>query len=314
MKKITIVSIIICAIAAACTKSPDDKTFIRDMYEQSLYEDYTFLERHCSKHLLAKLAEEYDYEGKGYAVWIFRSTAQDGPSREHTITDIEDLGGGWYRYTAIDMGIVFTKRIRLSDKKGKKIIEDIADNYRLITPLPSGLDVNNLQDCTVSAAFTPDDFRWMGGTLDMTVFSRDLYDVVDIATMHVGDTIIYDSRPMVISTIDNGNYGIDINKGPDNGGCRLVGYGGGTYVAKLSDARTVYTELGKAHLALDQDFIIIDCGTGPNDTSDTIRSAQKLYIEKMNERRLQFTQFDTRVTIENGLITIIARTPTLVSR
>lgn len=240
MKKITIVSIIICAIAAACTKS-----------------------------LLAKLENGYDYKGKGYAVWMFRSAAQDGPSRE--------------------------------------IIEDIGDGCRLITPLPSGLHVDNLQDCTVSAAFTPNDFRWMGGTLDMTVYNRDLYDAVDIATMHVGDTIIYDSRPMVISTIDKGNYGIDINKGPDNGGCRLVGYGGGTYVAKLCGERTTYTELGKAHLALDQDFIIIDCGTGPNATSDTIRSAQKLYIEKMNERRLQFTQFDTRVTIENGLITEISR-------
>lgn len=74
MKKLAIVfSIIMCMLA--CTKPSDDREFIRSMYEESLYEDYTFLEQHCSKDLLEKLSEEYDYEGGGYAVWLFRSGA-----------------------------------------------------------------------------------------------------------------------------------------------------------------------------------------------------------------------------------------------
>lgn len=127
MKKLAIVfSIIMCMLA--CTKPSDDKEFIRSMYEESLYEDYTFLEQHCSKDLIEKLSEEYDYEGGGYAVWKFRSGAQDGPSNEHALKSIDDEGDGWYRYTAIDMGITFTKRIKLSHKGGKSIIEDLMDD------------------------------------------------------------------------------------------------------------------------------------------------------------------------------------------
>lgn len=44
MKKIAAISIIICALSVACTNHLDDKDFIRNMYEKSLYEDYTFLE------------------------------------------------------------------------------------------------------------------------------------------------------------------------------------------------------------------------------------------------------------------------------
>lgn len=131
MKKTAFFSIIICMLVVACTKDVDYKEFIRIMYEESLYEDYEFLEEHCSKSLLEKLSQEYDYEGEGYAVWLFRSYAQDGPSDVHAITSIEDIGDGWYVYTAIDMGITFTKRIKLSYKGGKIVIENLADKFVL---------------------------------------------------------------------------------------------------------------------------------------------------------------------------------------
>ena len=121
-----------CAIATACTQHTDDMEFIRDMYENVLYEDYGFLEKHCSESLLDKLSAAYDYDGEGYAVWEFRSGAQDGPSNEHAVISIEDEGDGWYRYTAVDMGITFRKRIKISHKGGKTMVEDIADDYKLI--------------------------------------------------------------------------------------------------------------------------------------------------------------------------------------
>lgn len=148
MKRIAAIAMFVCALAA-CTQRPDDLEFIRGMYENVLYEDYGFLEKHCSESLLTKLSEAYDYEGEGYAVWEFRSGAQDGPSNEHGIISIEDDGDGWYIYTAVDMGITFRKRIKVSHEGGKAMIEDIADAHRLIAPLPAGLDVGNLQDCTV---------------------------------------------------------------------------------------------------------------------------------------------------------------------
>lgn len=117
----------VCMMACACTQSPDYRQFISDMYEHTMYEDYDFLEEHCSKALLEKLESLYDYDGEGYAVWEFRSGEQDGPSNEHGIISIESVGDGWYKYTATDMGVVFSRQIKLSHKGNKVVIDDIAE-------------------------------------------------------------------------------------------------------------------------------------------------------------------------------------------
>lgn len=179
--------------------------------------------------------------------------------------------------------------------------------HKLIAPLPTGIAVDSLQDCTVPASFTPEDFHWMGGNLTMTVYSQDLYDAVEISQLKVGDTLIYDSKPMVIRKIIEGQGGIDINGGLEEGGCCLAGYEGGTYVAKIWDDHTTYTNLGKTEVALAEDFQIIDCGLDPGDPIDTIRTNQKRYIENLKDSKRDFHQLNTRVTIENGLITAINR-------
>lgn len=181
------------------------------------------------------------------------------------------------------------------------------EKHKMIAPLPAGISVENLQDCTVPASFTLEDFRWMGGNLSMTVYSQDLYDVMDIEQMKVGDTILYNGEPVVINSIQKENGGIDINGGLDEGGCCLAGNEGGTYIARFWDDHATYTELGKAEVALAEDFIIVDCGMNPEDPSDTIRAAQKLYLENLGEGRKDFFQLNTRVTIENGMITEINR-------
>lgn len=181
------------------------------------------------------------------------------------------------------------------------------EGHKLIAPLPAGIAVDELQDCTVPAAFKPEDFNWMGGNLRMTVYNQDLYDVVDISQMQVGDTLIYEGQPMVINKIDHQHGGIDINGGLDEGGCCLAGNEGGTYVARNWDDHATYTKLGKAEVALSEDFVIIDCGEFPDQPSDTIRTGQKLYIENLKGYKEDFFQLNTRVTIENGMITEINR-------
>lgn len=307
-KFIGIVSIVALAVWA-CTQNHkmDDKEFIRNMYENTLYEKYDFLEEHCTESLLAKLADEYDYDGGGYAVWKFRSHAQDGPSDEHAIISIEDEGDGWYRYTANDMGNPFIKRIRISHEDGKYIIEDVADFHKRIAPLPSGIDVDNLQNCTVPASFSVSDFRWMGGNLRMTVFGKDLYDAVDISLIDFYDTLIYESKPMIVRSFREVRGELLVNGGLDEGGCTLAGYEGGTYVAHEWDDHATYSELGTAEVALAEDFVIIDCGEFPNEPADTIRTGQKQYLESLEGYRREFFPLNTLVTIENGMITEINR-------
>lgn len=179
--------------------------------------------------------------------------------------------------------------------------------YKRIAPLPAGIAVENLQDCTVPAAFTPDNFHWMGGNLNMTVYNQDLYDAVEISQMQVGDTLIYSGEPMVIHSFVEVRGGIDINGGLDEGGCCLAPNEGGTYIARDWDDHATYTNLGKAEVALADNFVIIDCGDFPDDPNDTIRQGQKLYIENLKNGHDIFFPLNTRVTIENGMITEIHR-------
>lgn len=176
-----------------------------------------------------------------------------------------------------------------------------------ISPLPSGIEVDAMTDCTVPASFTTDDFRWMGGNLMMTVYSEDLYDAVEVSKMQTGDTLVYEGRPMVIASLEEDNGTLNVNGGVEMGGCWLQGYEGGTYRAYIFDDHSIYSELGSAEVALSEDFVIIDCHEFPNEPLDTIRSDQKLYLESLEGSRKEFYALNTRVVIENGIITEINR-------
>ena len=111
------------------TKSDEIKSFITQIYNNKLYEDYDFLQKHCSAELLKKLQDAcpYDTGGIAYATWLFRSGQQDSKPRtdDKTIMLEVKADGDWFIYTALDMGWEFTNRIKVTNKSGKIIIEDI---------------------------------------------------------------------------------------------------------------------------------------------------------------------------------------------
>lgn len=178
---------------------------------------------------------------------------------------------------------------------------------KLISPLPSGLETDALKDCTVPAQFTSDDFRWMGGNLTMKVFSEDIYDAVEVSLLEPGDTLVYNGEKIVIKTIGDDGGCITVNGGLENGGAWLQAGDGGTYRAIQWDDHSVYSELGTVELPLSEDFRIIDCGEDPADPSDTLTTGQKLYLETLEGWRREFSPLNTRVLVENGIITEINR-------
>lgn len=178
---------------------------------------------------------------------------------------------------------------------------------KLVSPLPSGLEIDALTDCTVPARFTSDDFRWMGGNLTMTVFSEDLYDAVELLNLAPGDTLIYDGGKIVVETVKDEGGLLTINDGLENGGAWLQAGDGGTYRACQWDDHSIYSELGQAHLPLSEDFMIVDCGENPTDPSDTLTTGQKLYLETLEGYRREFSPLNTKVVVEDGLITAILR-------
>lgn len=111
------------------TKSDEIKSFITQMYNNKLYEDYDFLRKHCSSGLLKKLQDAYPYDADGiaYATWLFRSGKQDSKPGvdDKTIMLEVKADGDWFIYTTLDMGWEFTNRIKITNKGGKIIIEDV---------------------------------------------------------------------------------------------------------------------------------------------------------------------------------------------
>ena len=84
------------------------KSALTKMYNDKLYEDYDFLQKHCSPELLQKLQDAYTYDSEepAYATWLFRSGLQDrirGSDGKTMMLDIK-ADGDWYLYTALDMG------------------------------------------------------------------------------------------------------------------------------------------------------------------------------------------------------------------
>ena len=114
---------------ASTSKSDDIKSFITRMYNDKLYEDYDFIQRYCSPKLLKKLQDAYPYDADGiaYATWLFRSGQQDskpGTGGKTVMLEVK-ADGDWFIYTALDMGWEFTNRIKITNKGGKTIIEDL---------------------------------------------------------------------------------------------------------------------------------------------------------------------------------------------
>lgn len=107
--------------------------FITDMYNYEKYYDYDFLKQHCSKSLLKKLRDAYDYvcdDGDCYAGWLFRSGAGEGPSNLHKIISVKSLGEGWFRYDFYDMGIKAANKVKVEKKGGYYIFTELEEAYR----------------------------------------------------------------------------------------------------------------------------------------------------------------------------------------
>ena len=182
-----------------------------------------------------------------------------------------------------------------------------SDARNCVKPLPAGYGPDSLTDCTVPAVFTTDDFDWEANTLQIKVYSKDLYDIVEIEHLTPGDTLVFQGRSIVVNSVDRNDNGlVTVNGGIEHDGAELVPFEGGTYRGILLDDHAVYTLLGTATLPLADDLVMTDCGPEPNDPVDTIRNNVRDYIQKLTIKD-NFNELNTELLIENGKITQINR-------
>ena len=98
-----------------------------------------------------------------------------------------------------------------------------AQEAKHIEPLAESLDPQALTDATVAASFGADDISETDGKteLTLTVYDYDIYDMVDIAQLAVGDTIVVDGKDMVVTSREDENGFVTINGGLEQGGVDL---------------------------------------------------------------------------------------------
>lgn len=179
---------------------------------------------------------------------------------------------------------------------------------KTVAPLPVTIDMNNLTNCTVAVsiekeALSADNIG--AKVLPVTVYTYDLYDMIDIAMLEVGDTIILRQEEVVITDLVRTESGsVQINGGLDMGGYELITNEETVYFETgYSDAKT-YFALGSVVLPVSDDFVFIDKADPEGNTAEF--NLEDLFTDKV-AHIYGFTPHSTRIVIENGVVTQMER-------
>jgi len=177
-----------------------------------------------------------------------------------------------------------------------------------IVPLPCTVDVNQLRDGTLAVSLKEDALRRdESGTLKMhlTVHTYDLYDLVDISRMQVGDTICINRQDLLITSLEETQYGsVLINGGLEKGGHELrTDENGVYYESGFSDIKSYY-EIGSVTLPLSEKFVYVDASD--LDQGERLWSLEE--FEAMYEAvAFYFQPSSTSVVVADGVIASLTR-------
>ena len=179
----------------------------------------------------------------------------------------------------------------------------------VVKPLPSTIDINNITDCTVAISFNKEDIAVSEGgktQLKVTVYDYDLYDMVDIANLKEGDTIMIQENEVVVETMETLESGLlFINGGMDNGGYDLWHNESGVYFEHGYNDVKSYKPVGDITLPLSDGFQFID-------SSDLDKGDVAYTIEDMIKADIMynFNPNNSSIIVEGGEVTQLIRTYT----
>ena len=180
------------------------------------------------------------------------------------------------------------------------------EDARTIIPLPD-TTMENLTDAILSIsldegdAYVDDQGRMQ---MDLKIYSYDQYDMVDIANLKVGDTLVrHDGEVKVTSKEQNDAGTIYINGGLDNGGFDLVTDDCGTfYEMGFNDTKNWY-QIGESTIRVSADFKGID--SADLEQGEVIIYPGDFLIGAVTN--YDFTPYNTTIRVEDGQIVEMSR-------
>ena len=176
-------------------------------------------------------------------------------------------------------------------------------NVNVISPLPETIDINALDNCTVAislekgGAYVNDSGKMV---MDVTVYSYELYDIVDIASLKENDVILRKNEEVKVTEIERLETGlVRINGGEENGGFDLVSNDSTVYYESGMNDIKAYYELGSVTLPVSDEFEYVD-------ESDLDAGAKKYFAGDFLKDdagiEYNFSPNNTSIVIENGTI------------
>lgn len=109
------------------------RDFITNMYDKKLFYEKDFLEAHCTAKMLKYLKDEFEYDGDGYAGYLFRTGAQDDKQGTENVKDevlsISKDDKGWYHYVFTDGGWHGENKLKVRVENGKVMIDELERVY-----------------------------------------------------------------------------------------------------------------------------------------------------------------------------------------
>ena len=195
-----------------------------------------------------------------------------------------------------------------SDPEQTEDAQQSAQEAKRVEPLPETLDVNALTDATVAASFSAEDISEKDGKtqITLTVYDYDVYDMVDVAQLAVGDTIVVDGKDMVVTSRADKDGFVTINGGLEQGGVDLTSDDSGVYYAVGMDDVKSYHELGRITVPVAEGFVLTD-NADPEHPDETYAASD---LAKLAASEPGFTANNTLATIEHGELTVLARSYT----
>mgnify|MGYP000572593302 CR=1 FL=1 len=177
------------------------------------------------------------------------------------------------------------------------------NNTKVIRPLPETLDINALDNCTVAVSLEKGDAKLSDDgkmVMYLTVYSYELYDMVDIASLKENDVIVRKNEEVTVSEVERLDSGlVRINGGEENGGFDLVSNDSTVYYETGMNDIKAYYEIGMVTLPVSDEFEYIN--------ESVLDSEAKTYypgdfLTDDAEIEYNFTPNNTSIVIENGTI------------
>lgn len=183
--------------------------------------------------------------------------------------------------------------------------------HNVIKPLKMNLDVDNIEDAILNAAYSLTDIDIEKKEITLTLYEQDIYDAIELHTMQVGDSIIVADEVYPVDKITSENEFIDINDGYTESefGMTFMPNDGGTYRTLLLDDYATYSYITTKTFSLSDEFTLTDYTYGDygNEGTKTDLNNWDEFTKTLEDWDTEFYYTNTTVRIVNNEVVEINR-------